>query len=427
MSSLCPSFSVSVGIPVFGLGFTQKNQLVVAGGGGAGRSGIKNKVSSYRIDVRRKDLEEEASLELSPDEDAPMCLDVHPTDHVVVAGVNQSKDHMERGDNQNCRALSVSETNIDCQQTIKSMASTNADDYQKVVRFSHDGKLVATGATNGEIHVFKYPEFEAHMDKVELEKSEILDVDISDDNAKLACVSRDALRIVRLRGKNAGEIVQTIHASSLEKKQKVEFRSFRHGRGYTKEMAFAVVNGRDRAFVCKFDVYSLEQQKMVKVSNKPITACSLSRDGALLAIATSDLSIILLDALNMRVLTTLKNAHGFSITSIAISADRRLLASGSADNTCRIVSLPVQFPSHSVNPLYTLLLAMIVAGLVLWITTVYNQGTVENSIFLKGGLDDHAEADIPATTVDKYLKVVPSATTHFEPPSTPLFDSREEL
>lgn len=40
----CPSFKVSVGFPVFGIGFTLDNQLLLAGGGGASRSGVKNKL-----------------------------------------------------------------------------------------------------------------------------------------------------------------------------------------------------------------------------------------------------------------------------------------------------------------------------------------------------------------------------------------------
>lgn len=42
--ALCPSYAVPVGIPVYGLAFTSDNQLIVAGGGGAGRSGVANKL-----------------------------------------------------------------------------------------------------------------------------------------------------------------------------------------------------------------------------------------------------------------------------------------------------------------------------------------------------------------------------------------------
>lgn len=90
-----------------------------------------------------------------------------------------------------------------------------------------------------------------------------------------------------------------------------------------------------------------------------------------------------------------RDAHGFSITSLAFSHDRRLLASGSADNTCRIVQLPVQFPNRkyqrisrvlqmssyfestlataAINPFLTVLLAVIVAMIVMAISYLLNE------------------------------------------------------
>lgn len=147
----------------------------------------------------------------------------------------------------------------------------------------------------------------------------------------------------------------------------------RYGRGFTKDFGFAVVNGitKPGAYIVKYDAYSLEQIKVVKVSSKPITAFTISHDGAVLAFACADLSITLLDAQSLRTLTKIKDAHSFSITCIAVSPDRRLLASASADNTCRIVSLPLQFgTSLAINPLHTLLLAFVVAGVLLWLTTL---------------------------------------------------------
>lgn len=49
----CPTFKVSVGIPVFGLGFTSDNQLVLGGGGGAGRSGVKNKLVKKKLQYKK--------------------------------------------------------------------------------------------------------------------------------------------------------------------------------------------------------------------------------------------------------------------------------------------------------------------------------------------------------------------------------------
>lgn len=55
------------------------------------------------------------------------------------------------------------------------------------------------------------------------------------------------------------------------------------------------------AYIIKYDAYSLEQKKLVKVSNKPITAFTISRDGAAIAFASADLSVTLLEANSLRV------------------------------------------------------------------------------------------------------------------------------
>ncbi|KAL9558123.1 hypothetical protein MBANPS3_001072 [Mucor bainieri] len=367
----CPTFKVSVGIPVFGLGFTGNNQLILGGGGGASRSGVKNKLASYKIDIRRKDLEEDATFEFAATEDAPMCLDVHPSGPYVVAGVNGSEEDIKNGENNNCRTFKILEDKLELEKAVNTLESKKAEDYQRVVRFNESGTLVATGTTDGRVQVFKYPDFENVSPAITVSQDdEVLDVDINLENEKLTCVLRDGLKLINLRGKNVGQVVQTISSATVIKKGTAHFRAFRYGRGFTKNFGFAVVNGvtKPAAYIVKYDAYSLDQVKVTKVGNKPITAFAISQDGAILAFASADLSITLLDALSFRTLAKIKDAHGFSITCIAVSPDRRLLASASADNTCRIVSLPLQFGNGlTVNPLHTLLLACVVAALLIWI------------------------------------------------------------
>ncbi|KAI8638978.1 WD40-repeat-containing domain protein [Parasitella parasitica] len=370
----CPTFKVSVGFPVFGLGFTADNQLILCGGGGASRSGVKNKLAAYKIDARRKDLEEDATFEFAATEDAPMCLSVHPSSPHVVVGVNESEQDMEQGTNNNCRTFKILEDKLELEKAINTLKSNKAKDYQKVVRFNEKGTLVATGTTDRQVQVFKYPEFDSVSQAItvsEDEKEEVLDVDINLENEKLTCVLANNLKLINLRGKNVGQVVQTISSSTIIiRKNTVKFRAFRYGRGFSKDFGFAVANGftKPGAYIAKYDAYSLDQIKVVKVGNKPITAFAISQDGAVLAFASADLSITLLDAASFRILTRIKDAHGFSITCIAVSPDRRLIASASADNTCRIVSLPIQFGNGlSINPIYTLVLACTVAAILVWI------------------------------------------------------------
>lgn len=43
------TFTANVGIPIFALGFTAKDELIVGGGGGSGRTGVTNKVVCSRL------------------------------------------------------------------------------------------------------------------------------------------------------------------------------------------------------------------------------------------------------------------------------------------------------------------------------------------------------------------------------------------
>ncbi|KAI8992122.1 WD40-repeat-containing domain protein [Mycotypha africana] len=390
----CPTFNVPIGIPVFGLGFASNNQLIIGGGGGASRSGVKNKLASYKIDIRRKDLEEDATFEFESEEDAPMCIDIHPTEMIAVTGVNEQESNIKIGMNKNCRVFKILEDKFEHQKSLSTLESRKADDYQKVVRFSEDGTLFATGTTDGNVNVFKFPSYESLCQRINVvENDEILDVDFNLEKEKLICVLRDALKLINLRGKNTGQTVQTIPSSTLIKNMKSNFRAFRYGRKFTKDYGYAALNTvtKPGGHIIKFDAYSFEKLKMTKVSNKPITSFTISQDGALIAIASADLSITLLDAQALKVLVKIKDAHSFSITSIAISPDRRILASASADNSCRIVSLPLQFSSQvTINPLYTVLLACAIAGLLIWVLSIVdlqpmidssnNQHSIINSV-----------------------------------------------
>jgi prolactin regulatory element-binding protein len=63
------------------------------------------------------------------------------------------------------------------------------------------------------------------------------------------------------------------------------------------------VNGiaKPSAYIVKYDAYSLDQLKAVKVGNSPITSFTLSQDGAVLAYASADLSITVMDAMSLKV------------------------------------------------------------------------------------------------------------------------------
>ncbi|KAI9275107.1 WD40-repeat-containing domain protein [Helicostylum pulchrum] len=409
----CSTFKATVGIPIFGLAFTSSKQLVMGGGGGAGRSGVKNRLSSYKVDVRRKDLEEDATFEFDAGEDAPMSLDAHPVDHFIVTGVNTSLENMSEGRNENCRIFKIESDKITLDKSTNTLSSKKQEDFQRVVRFSQDGTLVATGTTDGKVHVFQYPGFDLLTEPIIVStEDEVLDVDFNLEKEKLTCCLRDGLKLINLRGKNIGQVVETISTNSIVKNEKTQFRAFRYGRGYTKDFGFAIANGitKPGSYVVKYDAYSFEQLKVVYIGAKPVTAVTLSHDGSILAFGTADLSITLMDAQTLKVLYKVKDAHSFPITAIAFSPDRLLLASASADSTCCIVSLPLQFDNLStINPIYTVLLALAIAGILLLVLSVLDLDAYFEE---KLALSKAVVTDVVASsTVDA---IVPAIVTSIE-------------
>lgn len=67
-------FSCDVQRPVFCLGFVDPDKLVVGGGGGSGRSGVKNRLVVYKVDLAQKRLDEICAYECPPGDDCPMSL-----------------------------------------------------------------------------------------------------------------------------------------------------------------------------------------------------------------------------------------------------------------------------------------------------------------------------------------------------------------
>lgn len=60
-----------------------------------------------------------------------------------------------------------------------------------------------------------------------VENDDILDVDFNTEDSKITAVVADGLKLINLRGKNLGSVIQTVSASTVHKRHKVQFRAFR--------------------------------------------------------------------------------------------------------------------------------------------------------------------------------------------------------
>jgi len=128
--------------PVYSAGFVSPNELVLGGGGGSSRSGIKNKLRAYNVSTH-KSLELIDEFEFERGEDAPMSLAVDSKSHTFVCGVNSTTDLLEKGQNENCRVFGFKDHKLSLLRTHGTLTSGNLEDYQRCLPMAVSSLLQA--------------------------------------------------------------------------------------------------------------------------------------------------------------------------------------------------------------------------------------------------------------------------------------------
>ncbi|ORY92352.1 WD40-repeat-containing domain protein [Syncephalastrum racemosum] len=240
--------------------------------------------------------------------------------------------------NESCRLFDIDHiTDIQPLERVSASTTRNIEDYQKVTRFSPaSGRYLVTGFTDGKVSVFKMPELSLAFPPVRF--NGVQDCDIDWEERHLAVATPKALVILSLED---GTIVQVIDSPRMNGRTVCEFRACRYARG---NKLYAAVNpvSRGKGFVCVWSTrrYPLKKARTASVCRKSITSFCVSPGGTLLAYASSDLTIGLVDARSLRPVLEVKKAHEFAITSLAFNRTGRYLASAGADTRCRITLVP---------------------------------------------------------------------------------------
>jgi len=112
MPAFIPSAKATLSYPLYACDFdpSDATRLVVGGGGGAGRSGVGNKITLFDTSDP-KELVETGEVDLSKDEDNVTSLAVAAplkgTTSLVFAGVNSSPSEVEKGTNKHFRIFGI--------------------------------------------------------------------------------------------------------------------------------------------------------------------------------------------------------------------------------------------------------------------------------------------------------------------------------
>ncbi|KAF9452062.1 hypothetical protein P691DRAFT_795693 [Macrolepiota fuliginosa MF-IS2] len=391
--------------PVHSLAFVAPNQLVVGGGGGSSRSGIKNKLRLYTIDSERGiDAKNEFELEDAP---TSMAIDLQAT-MTVICGINSSPEKILKGENENCRVFRIKDDAFHPDMT-RGTLPADEEDYQKVTVLSPDRKLLAVAGCHN-LSLLSFPSLTPVAPPIEFEK-EIYDATFSNTsetvrfrllrqlvvatthNIHVYSVSMGAPTSSPKKGKGKGKANKSVETlGSLELVRSVDLPSnlggagactFRSARYHPSDddTLYTVINtspprarGRKtparQGYVSKWNTQTWTVEKQRKVGDKGLTTFDVSRDGRFLGYGSSDLSIGMLDSKTLSPLGAILKAHEFPPTAIKFNPTTDLLVSGSADNSLRIVTIPEVVGGSS----WTLIILVLVAVLVILVAVAVQNG-----------------------------------------------------
>ncbi|KAM4057121.1 guanine nucleotide exchange factor-like protein [Hirsutella rhossiliensis] len=132
-----PCATIELDYPLYALDFDPEDarRLVVGGGGGAGRSGVGNKITALEAPAH-DELRVAGDIELSRDEDSVMSLAVggqRGKSTRVLAGVNSSPADLAKGTNHHLRVLAIDSNQS---RTRSSPSAKNSDARVKVAELS---------------------------------------------------------------------------------------------------------------------------------------------------------------------------------------------------------------------------------------------------------------------------------------------------
>jgi prolactin regulatory element-binding protein len=372
--------------PVYSAAFLSPTELVLGGGGGASKTGIKNKLRLYHVDefLTLKFTDE---LQLETGEDAPMSMAVCPGTYSFVCGINSSAEVVAKGENLNCRAYTVSDDDkIEFQSSVGTLGKDDPEDYQKVTIFSPNGEyLVVAGSS--EFSLLTSPELVVST-KMRIDKGEIYDAAFSETTLVVATTLN--LLIYSLLGSKKGKekenSVLNLDNPTIIERPKLpggDAGTFRVAKYHPHDSGifYTAINttpvrgakaSQRKAYLVRWNTNGWKVERIRKVGVKGLTAFDLSDNGKWIAYGSSDCSVGLLDAFTLAPLLNILKSHEFPPTVLKFNPTSRLLVSASADNTVRLIAIPEGLGdnavwSHTITAILALFVVLFAIALHLFI------------------------------------------------------------
>ncbi|EFJ30677.1 hypothetical protein SELMODRAFT_409223 [Selaginella moellendorffii] len=317
---------------------------ICGGGGGDSSSGLRNTLVLARYDADSRELSEPLDT-LFTDDDTACAMAMHPNRKEFICSFPATERH-----NGKLRLLRLTGgKNLRLENVERELKPLQDLGEQRTVKFSADGKLFAVGGQDGHLKVLKWPSLEVVLDRSDAHRS-IKDLDFSLDGSFLAAT--DDVGPSRIWD------LKTASPAAALPLNKAGFCCF--SRDGARPCLYVTSAEDFKGYITTWNT-KWKKVGSRKLANEPISALTISPDGKLLAIGSSEGEVFILSASKLSVLQRIKRAHMVFVTALDFSPDNRALLSVSGDSSARVT--PCQTPQgwRTVVILWIILIALLLA------------------------------------------------------------------
>lgn len=358
--------------PIYTAKFLNNRTLLVAGGGGEGNNGIPNKMTVIAVQPEnlKKPLKRYRELSLNDKEDSVMSLD--SSNGIILAGINENSSMMRKGVNKHLRKFKFVNDHLTFVQSCQIHANSNSTMYQKITCISSDGSSGVIVMSDNPSTVYIIDSTDDLEEKFKImTDGDVKDISISPDG-KLMCYITT----------NTFEAISMVTGRSLFKTN-IDI-SMSRVRFINNDEVIICGAKESNAIVAKFSIAKSKiiLQKLICKNLKGTTSMDINIANDLIAIATSDYSILIVRISDLKLVKKLNNVHKFAITKVVFSDDGKFLASGSAANTVNVIEIKEGL-AHSKSTLasifYNLLTIIIIGLLAIGTQYLYKEGHINTA------------------------------------------------
>nr|VDD25712.1 unnamed protein product [Brassica oleracea] len=325
---------------------TSRSCIVLAGGGGEGRSGIKNVILICRVDLDTKSLSEQPLGRIVLGTDLPYRMAVHPRGGGLVCALPNSCKRFDW-----VNIMSPREGDQGGEEGEEVINELKDVGQQLALAFNQEGSVLAAGGEDGTLRIFEWPCMKTLLDESKAHAS-VKNLTFSESGKFLVSLGGPLCRVWDVKASAA------IASLSKDKDEMFAYCRFSVDNAGN-EVLYIAANTERGGSIITWDTATWKRRRSKLMKNYSISAFNVSADGKLLALGNMEGDVLIIDSTKMKTHQLVKKAHLGLVTALTFSPDSRCLVSVSFDSRAKLTVIEKTPEKQGVNWLVMLLLCVL--------------------------------------------------------------------